>query len=70
MFVDKEEIEAIEFVQNVIEKAIAGAVSALKGVKEDWGGNRDKGEEEVKGLVENINFLKRNSFSTFIKLIT
>ena len=33
---DKEEIEAIEFVQNVIGKAIAGAVSALKGVKEDW----------------------------------
>ena len=37
IFVDKEEIEAIEFVQNVVGKAIAGAVSALKGVKEDWG---------------------------------
>lgn len=34
--VDEEEIEANEFVQNVIGKSIAGAVSALKGVKEDW----------------------------------
>lgn len=34
--VDKEEIEANEFVQTVIGKVIAGAVSALKGVKEDW----------------------------------
>jgi hypothetical protein len=37
IFVDKEDIGANEFVQNVIGKAIAGAVSALKGVKEDWG---------------------------------
>ncbi len=36
IFVDKEEIVANEFVQNVIGKAIAGAVSALKGVKEEW----------------------------------
>ncbi len=36
IFVDKEEMGANEFVQNVIGKAIAGAVSALKGVKEDW----------------------------------
>ena len=34
--VDEEKIEANEFVQNVIGKVIAGAVSALKGVKEDW----------------------------------
>ena len=34
--VDEDEIEANEFVQNVIGKSIAGAVSALKGVKEDW----------------------------------
>jgi len=34
--VDEEKIEANEFVQNVIGKSIAGAVSALKGVKEDW----------------------------------
>ena len=34
--VDEEEIEANEFVQNVIGKSIAGAVSALKGVKENW----------------------------------
>jgi hypothetical protein len=34
--VDKKEIEANEFVQNVIGKAIAGAVSVLKGVTEDW----------------------------------
>ena len=34
--VDEEEIEANEFVQTVIGKVIAGAVSALKGVKEDW----------------------------------
>jgi hypothetical protein len=37
IFVDKEEVEANEFVQNVMGRAIAGAVSALKGVKEDWG---------------------------------
>ncbi|MGB2842721.1 MAG: hypothetical protein WBC40_09665 [Halobacteriota archaeon] len=37
IFVDKEEIVVNEFVQNVIGKAIAGAVSALKGVKEEWG---------------------------------
>ncbi len=36
IFVDKEEIGANEFVQNVMGKAIVGAVSALKGVKEDW----------------------------------
>ena len=36
IFVDKEEIGANEFVQNVMGRAIAGAVSALKGVKEDW----------------------------------
>jgi len=36
IFVDKEEVGANEFVQNVMGKAIAGAVSALKGVKEDW----------------------------------
>ena len=34
--VDKKEIETNEFVQNVIGKAIAGAVSVLKGVDEDW----------------------------------
>ena len=45
---DKEEIEAIELVQNLIGKAIASAVSALKGVKEDWRGDRDKGKEEVR----------------------
>ncbi len=37
IFVDNEEIVVNEFVQNVIGKAIAGAVSALKGVKEEWG---------------------------------
>jgi hypothetical protein len=36
IFVDKAEIGANKFVQNVIGKAIAGAVSALKDVKEDW----------------------------------
>ena len=36
IFVDKAEIGANTFVQNVIGKAIAGAVSALKDVKEDW----------------------------------
>jgi hypothetical protein len=36
IFVDKEEIGTNEFVQNVMGRAIAGAVSALKGVKEDW----------------------------------
>ena len=36
IYVDKEEIGANEFVQNVMGRAIAGAVSALKGVKEDW----------------------------------
>ncbi|MBC8520706.1 MAG: hypothetical protein ISS94_01950 [Candidatus Syntrophoarchaeum sp.] len=35
--VDKEEIVVNEFVQNVIGKAIAGAVSVLKGVNEEWG---------------------------------
>jgi hypothetical protein len=34
--VDKQEIETNEFVQNVIGKAIAGSVSVLKGVNEDW----------------------------------
>jgi len=34
--VDKEEVEANEFVQNVMGRAIAGAVSALKGVEENW----------------------------------
>jgi len=34
--VDKEEVEANEFVQNVMGRAIAGAVSVLKGVKENW----------------------------------
>ena len=33
---DKEEIDVNEFVQNVMGRAIAGAVSVLKGVKEDW----------------------------------
>ena len=37
IFVDREEIVVNEFVQNVIGKAIAGAVSALKGVKAEWG---------------------------------
>jgi hypothetical protein len=36
IYVDKEDIGANEFVQNVMGRAIAGAVSALKGVKEDW----------------------------------
>ena len=36
IMVDGEEIDTNLFVQNVIGKAIAGAVSALKGVKEDW----------------------------------
>ncbi|MGB7533332.1 MAG: hypothetical protein WA977_10235 [Halobacteriota archaeon] len=36
IFVDMEEVEANEFVQNVMGRAIAGAVSALKGVKENW----------------------------------
>lgn len=36
IMVDKEEIEVNEFVQNVIGRAIVGAVSALKGVNEDW----------------------------------
>ncbi len=34
--VDKEEVEANEFVQNVMGRAIAGAVSVLKGVEENW----------------------------------
>jgi hypothetical protein len=36
IFVDGEEVGANEFVQNVMGRAIAGAVSALKGVKVDW----------------------------------
>jgi len=36
ILVDKEKMEANEFVQNSIGRAIAGAVSALHGVKEDW----------------------------------
>ncbi|HID20478.1 MAG TPA: hypothetical protein EYP28_06050 [Methanophagales archaeon] len=36
IFVDGEEVGANEFVQNVMGRAIAGAVSALKGVKGDW----------------------------------
>lgn len=36
IMVDGDAIEANEFVQNVIGKSIAGAVSALKGVREDW----------------------------------
>jgi hypothetical protein len=36
ILVDGEEIDANMFVQNVIGKAIVGAISALKGVKEDW----------------------------------
>jgi len=36
LIVDNDEIEVNLFVQNVIGKAIVGAVSALKGVKEDW----------------------------------
>jgi hypothetical protein len=34
--VDGEDVGANEFVQNVMGRAIAGAVSALKGVKADW----------------------------------
>jgi len=34
--VDGEEIDANMFVQNIKGRAIASAVSALKGVKEDW----------------------------------
>lgn len=36
LIVDNNEICVNEFVQNVIGRAIVGAVSALKGVKEDW----------------------------------
>ncbi len=36
IFVDGEEIDTKEFVQNVIGRAIAGAVSTLKGVTDDW----------------------------------
>ncbi|MFZ2071933.1 MAG: hypothetical protein WAV32_10155 [Halobacteriota archaeon] len=36
IYVDKEGIVTNEFVQNVIGQAIGGAVSALKGVNEDW----------------------------------
>lgn len=36
IIVDGEEIDVNLFVQNVIGKAVAGAVSALKGVKADW----------------------------------
>jgi hypothetical protein len=36
IIVDKEEIEANEFVQGIIGRAIAGAVSSLRGVKEEW----------------------------------
>jgi len=36
IFVDKEEVEVNEFVQNVMGRAIAGAVTVLKGVNEDW----------------------------------
>jgi hypothetical protein len=36
IYVDKEEIGTNEFVQNVMGRAVAGAVSALRGVKEDW----------------------------------
>jgi hypothetical protein len=35
IFVDAEEVAADEFMQNVMGRAIAGAVSALKCVKED-----------------------------------
>jgi hypothetical protein len=36
ILVDGEEIDVNMFVQNIIGRAIASAVSALKGVKEDW----------------------------------
>ncbi len=36
ILVDGEEVEANEFVQTLIGRAVAGAVSALKGVKEEW----------------------------------
>ena len=36
IMVDGEEIDANMFVQIIIGRAIASAVSALKGVKEDW----------------------------------
>nr|CBH36815.1 hypothetical protein BSM_02920 [uncultured archaeon] len=36
IFVDGEEIDTNEFVQNVMGRAIAGAISALKGVTDDW----------------------------------
>jgi hypothetical protein len=36
IFVDGKEVDANEFVQNVMGRAIAGAVSALKGVTDDW----------------------------------
>lgn len=34
--VDNDEIDVNKFVQNVIGKVIVGAVTSLKGVKEDW----------------------------------
>ena len=34
--VDKEEMDVNTFVQNIIGRAIVGAVCVLKGVKEDW----------------------------------
>ena len=36
IFVDGEEIDTNEFVQNVMGRAIAGAISALRGVTDDW----------------------------------
>ncbi|RCV64724.1 hypothetical protein C5S53_07390 [Methanophagales archaeon] len=36
IFVDGEDIDTKEFVQNVIGRAIVGAVSTLRGVSDDW----------------------------------
>ena len=49
--IDGEEIEVNRFVQDMIGNAIAGAISALKGVRRDW----DELKITVKRSTKNTN---------------
>ena len=49
--IDGEEIEVNRFVQEMIGNAIAGAISALKGVRRDW----DELKITVKRSTKNTN---------------
>ena len=49
--IDGEEIEVNRFVQDMIGNAIAGALSALKGVRRDW----DELKITVKRSTKNTN---------------